>query len=76
MKPKSRTFDISGVQYEVRATQDEGVWHVRCFHDGQPIGLRYSVDWTTDADFQRYHGSSAVDELMRIAENDVRNAPN
>lgn len=70
--PRRRKFDISGTTYEVRAAPFPNGWHVQCFKEGKAVGARYGIEWDTAWDFRVYTGADPVEELMGIAERDLR----
>lgn len=75
MTPKtSHIFEHHGQTYEVRAWPTIDGHLVQCFHRNTPVGLKYSVSYETADDFALYHGSSAIEALIQIAESSVRDA--
>ena len=72
MKPvRTEQFTHENAQYETRVSMDETGYRVQTFRDDRPLGIRYSVTFEKASDFEYYAGTSAVDELVKIAQNDV-----
>jgi len=64
-------FSHAGKDYQLTAVREgNGLW-VQATTGGKPVGPRYGVTFETADDFRVYRGESAVDELMRMARNDI-----
>lgn len=83
---QTQTFNHKGVTYVVCAftephsphtvnidVTNKGIPVAITYPDGLQATLTYTVDLITRIDLQRQMGLSAVDELMKTAEQDIRN---
>jgi len=65
-------FEAHGKTYEVRITLDGADLCVRAYQSGRPAnGYSYHVDLETGHDFKLLKGKDAVNELVRMAKEDV-----
>jgi len=71
---KSRIVRIADRQFEIRAWWDGRMYAVRAFDGERPWGLTFGVAADTQYDFEVSHGNDAIDELMNVAENELRRA--
>ena len=76
MRPvRTEQFTHENAQYEAQVSMDETGYRVQTFRDGRLLG-RYSVTFEKESNFETYAGraytgTSAVDELVKIAKSDV-----
>jgi len=66
-------FDFEGKEYEVRVTTDGMKIVVQAYHKGEPAnGYTYQVAFTTAIDLKRQIGLEAIQHLIHIAQDDVK----
>ena len=67
-----KKFTANGKEHEIRLSSGEGGIKVRAFTGGQPAnGYCYHVAFETEQDLKILAGQDAVNELVRIAADDV-----
>jgi hypothetical protein len=69
---RRRKFEVAGDTYEVRAAPFENGWQVQCFKGDSTFGPRYGMSWDNHWAFKVTTATDPVDELMLMAERDVR----
>ena len=69
---KRHKFDFEGNQYEIRVLSDGYNFQVRTFLKGAPAnGYIYSVDFPKRLGMKKQLDVDAVEELVRLAEEDI-----
>jgi hypothetical protein len=64
---------VDGEEYEIRTMPDQQAQQlvVAIFKGNQRIGPRYMVSFETAGDFNYYTGDHALEELVKLAKNDL-----
>lgn len=68
----SRKFEHEGKTFEVRETAFNDRYAVTVFLDGNQVSPEYSATIEVGQDYFSQHKTHLVDELAKVAENDIR----
>jgi len=70
---KSIPFRFEDKEYEIRVFSDGTTFQVQAFRQGKRAnGYAYTVDYMTSASLRQNLGMDAVEHLIRIAKNDIK----
>ena len=65
-------FSFEGKNYEIRVVSDGFTIRIRAFRDNKPVnGYVYEVNSMTVFDLKKQIGFNAIQNLIRLAQNDV-----
>ncbi len=69
----NRSFEHEGKTFEVREAVLDDRYAVKVFLDGSQVSPEYSATLEVGQDYFSQHKARIVEELVKIAENDIRN---